>query len=205
MRKRLVGSFVAVAWLSVAWAWAAEPVSNDQATVDAEVPAEWRGRALLTKPPDIVLRKLPDAQAPVAAVLPAGIWLYVQRVEGDWFSVRYGWLRAADVVRDDEAIDYFKRQLATAETAFAHLCRSRAWLLKQVLDKAQADIGEAARLDPQNARIFLARARIAHAEQRYDDELAAYDRRLAHSSVPTSDHGLSPARLSIVARTCAPR
>ncbi|HUY91692.1 MAG TPA: tetratricopeptide repeat protein [Pirellulales bacterium] len=102
----------------------------------------------------------------------------MKRSRGDWLEADWGWLRAAEAVRDDQAIEHFTADLARAEIAFAFIARSRAWLAKNEFDKAQADVSEALRLEPNNARAYFARSRIAQAQERPDDELSACDRAL---------------------------
>jgi tetratricopeptide (TPR) repeat protein len=171
MNARLVGLLVAAGSLLHGPAWAANP--------DSPKPAdEWRGRRVLAASPHVFPRERPEEQAPAVTVSPAGIWLDVKRSEGDWLQVDLGWVRAADVVRDDQAIEYFTAELARSESAFAYIGRSRAWLEKNDLDKAQADVSEALRLEPRNARAYFAQSRIAAAQQRTEDERAACDRAL---------------------------
>lgn len=125
------------------------------------LPTEWRDKAMLAKSAEVRVREQPDDQAALIDFSVQGIWLHVRQVRGDWLQVEPGWLRAADVVCDDEALDHFTADLTRAESAFAFLCRARAWMLKKDLDKAQADLSEALRLDPQCARVYFVRALIA--------------------------------------------
>ncbi|HEV7226368.1 MAG TPA: tetratricopeptide repeat protein [Pirellulales bacterium] len=172
MKTRLVGLALAAGWLLQGSALAADPDS-------AQVADEWRGRRVLAASPQVVLRERPDAQAPAILVSLAGVWLDVKRSQGDWLEDEFGWMRAADAVRDEQAIEYFTAELARGETAFAYIARSRAWLKKKEFDKAQADVSEALRLEPNSARAYYARSAIAAAQGRKADELAACDCALA--------------------------
>lgn len=169
MKDYRVVWFVGVAWFLATPLFSAEPSAAAGATDQEEAARKWIGRAVMTKSPEVVLRQAPRADAPAAAVSPVGIWLPVTGVEGDWLIGSYGCVNAADVLLDDEVIDFFTRRLESAETAFAYLCRSRGWILKQEFDKALADASEAARLEPNNARVFFAQARIAQAQNRRGD------------------------------------
>src|SRR3569623_988546 len=171
MVTRLVGLLAVAGCLLLGPAWAATPD-----TPQAE--DEWRGRRILAASPDVLLREQPNEQAPSSPVSTVGIWLDVKRSEGEWLQVDWGWMRAADAVRDDQAIEHFTAELARSESAFAYICRSRAWLENNEFDKAQADVSEALRLEPNNSRAHFARAQLAAAQQRAEENLAACDRAL---------------------------
>ena len=120
----------------------------------------------------------PTSRPPPSPFLLRAFGCTVKRAEGDWLQADDGWILAADVVRNNRAIEYFTAELAREKNAFAHLGRSRAWLQQKEFDKAQADVSEALRLEPENARAYYARSRIAAAQQRTEDERAACDRAL---------------------------
>lgn len=172
MKTRLFGLSLVAGWLFTGLAWAAEPDST-------QIKDEWRGQKVLAAKPGVLLREQPNDQAPTSPVSTAGIWLEVKRSEGAWLEVDWGWIRAADAVREDQAVEHFAAELARAETAFAHLARSRAWLEQNDFDKAQADVSEALRLEPNNARAYFARSKIAAKQKRTEEELSACDRALA--------------------------
>jgi tetratricopeptide (TPR) repeat protein len=171
MNTRLFGYWAVAALLAAGAARATE--SEPQKTID-----EWRGRRVLAAAPGVLLREQPDEQAPVISVSPAGIWLDVKRSQGEWLEVDWGWLRAADAVREDQAVEHFTAELAKRESAFANIARSRGWLVKKEFDKAQADVSEALRLEPNNARAYFAHSRIAEEQGRPEDELSACERAL---------------------------
>ena len=172
MNTRLVGVWVAAAWLLAGPGRAAETDGPPAAN-------EWRGRRVLAAAPNVRLRERPDEQAAAINVSPAGIWLDVKRSQGEWLEVDWGWLRAADAVREEQAVEHFTAELANSESAFAYIARSRAWLEKKEFDKAQADVSEAQRLEPNNARAYFARSRIAEEQGRPEDALSACERALA--------------------------
>lgn len=87
-----------------------------------------------------------------------------------WPGANQDWVRIADVLRDDAVVDYFTAQLSRGATAFAYRCRSRAWLRQNELDKAQADVREALRLDARNPSAYFAAAKIAAAQERGNDD-----------------------------------
>jgi tetratricopeptide (TPR) repeat protein len=172
MNTRLFAYWAVAALLAAGAARATE--SEPQKTID-----EWRGQRVLAAAPNVLLREQPDAQAAASSVSPAGIWLDVKRSQGEWLEVDWGWLRAADAVRKDQAVEHFTDELAKSESAFAYIARSRGWLAKNEFDKAQADVSEALRLEPNNARAYFARSRIAEEQGRREDESSACERALA--------------------------
>lgn len=174
MNGRLVGFLAVVVLLASGAARGASP--------DSPLPAdEWRGRRVLAASPQVVLREQPNAEAAIVPVSVAGIWFNVQRAEREWLQLDYGWLRVADAVRDDQAVEFFTAELARGESAFAYICRSRAWLEKKEFDKAQADVSEALRLEPNNVRAYYTRAKIAMVQEHAEEALTACDRALAIS------------------------
>ena len=171
MNTRLVGLSLVAGWLFTGLAWAAEPDST-------QIKDEWRGQKLLAAKPGVLLREQPNDQAPTSPVSTVGIWLEVKRSEGDWLEADWGWIRAADTVREDQAVEHFTAELAKSENAFAYIHRSRAWLKKSEFDKAQADVSEALRLEPNNARAYFVRSRIAADQIRTEEGLSACVRAL---------------------------
>ena len=176
MRKRLTRLSASVVFIVLSPAFAAEPESTSRPPSDAQ--ADWSGQVVMAKSPDVVLRERPDEQAPAIALSLVGIWLDVKGAQREWLEVDEGWARAADMVHSDHVVEYFASQLAQKESAFSRLGRARGWLEKNDVDKAQADVSEALRLAPKNARAFYVRAVIAAAQQHADEELANYDRSL---------------------------
>lgn len=175
-----------IGWSAVAWfllfSAATLAAERDTATTspdESSLPAEWRDHALLVKSPDVRLRESPDAQSAVVIEFSlAGIWLHARQLQGDWLKVENGWLKYADVVIDDAALEYFTNDIRVTQRAFAYVSRARAWMLKSEFDKAQTDLSEALRLEPECARACCFLGRLAYDQDRYDDSLANCDRAL---------------------------
>lgn len=167
MYKPLV-CFWAGAALIFSSAFAAEP--------SATAPNEWPGKMVVAKTPQVVLRERPDEQAATIRYSLHGVVLTVAHEEHGWLDVTQGWTPAVDVLPIDQAVDYFTIQLAQRESVFAYLGRARGWLQRGDAGRAQADVSEALRLEPQNARAILVRAKIADVQDRDDEALADYDR-----------------------------
>ena len=181
MQTRVIVS-LAMGLFSVASVWAVETDSTSPPAAASQPTDEWTGRKVLAKSADVVLHEAVDDKAPAVPLSTVGIWLTVGKAQDGWLQTDVGWVRAEVVVRDDQAVEYFTGELKRAVSAFAYIGRSRAWLNANEIDKADADVSEALRLEPRNARAYFARAAIAATQERADAELAAYDR--AHEIDP---------------------
>lgn len=171
MHKRLVCLCL---WASAGFVFLCPALFADPgATTSA--PDEWAGKLVMARSPQAVLRERPDEEAQTIRYSLEGIILTVGRAERGWLHVAHGWIKAADAVPLDQTVECFTAQLAQGETVFAYLGRARRWLDRGDADRAQADVSEALRLDPNNARAILLRARIAHEQQRSDAALADCD------------------------------
>jgi Tfp pilus assembly protein PilF len=177
MRRQVIAS-LALGQFLFASASAAEPGFDSPQAEASEQTDVWTGRTVLTKSADVVLHEEPDEKAPVVALSHVGVWLHVKKTKNGWLNVEFGWIPAENVVRDDQAVEYFTSELRQSESESAYVSRSRAWLNANEIDKADADVSEAFRLEPRSGRAYFARAKIAAARQQADEELAAYDRAL---------------------------
>lgn len=139
---------------------------------------EWTGRRVLAKSPAAVLRAAPDENSATIPLSLTGVCLVVQQRQGDWLNLDGGWLPVSDAIREEGVVEHFTGQLKQGESAFSYLGRARGWLNQNDFDKAQADVSEALRIEPQSARAYFVQARIAAEQQRGDEELANYDRAL---------------------------
>lgn len=192
MHSRHVYLLAGVGLLFCSTSLAVEPETANGPQAGAVASDEWAGKPLLAKAPTVTVRERPHQEAPIVPFSLTGIWLYVDRVDGDWLKVDVGWIRIADVVPEDGAVDYFTSQLAQGENAFFYLGRARGWLKQLEFDKSQADVSEAQRLDPRNARAFFVRAKICEEQQRRDEELANYDRAVEldpRDPIPVAERG----------------
>lgn len=169
MCRRLFCLLAATGFVFLSTVHAGEPLSG--AATD-----EWTGREVLARSQQVKLRERPDACSPVIETSPHGILFTVDREEGGWLRLAPGWMKVDDVVVVKQAVEHFSAQLAQAENVFGHLGRARGWLSQDDHDRALADVSEALRLDPENARAVLVRGEIAAARQRHDDALADYQR-----------------------------
>ncbi|HVA47127.1 MAG TPA: tetratricopeptide repeat protein [Pirellulales bacterium] len=149
----------------------------DHSAADAAADG-WTGRFVLAKSPAVVLREAPDGNSATIQLSLTGIWLEVQQKEGDWLKFAEGWLPVSDVMGEEGVVEHFTAQLKQGESVFSYLGRARGWLNQNDFGKAEADVSEALRLEPQNARAFFVRGKIAAKRQRNDEALANYDRAL---------------------------
>jgi tetratricopeptide (TPR) repeat protein len=85
-----------------------------------------------------------------------------------------GWLAKADVVRLDDAVEYFTAQLGRHSNSFAYSGRAMAWLLQGDYDRSIADYTEAIRLDPNNATTFYNRGVATGHKRDFEKAIADY-------------------------------
>jgi tetratricopeptide (TPR) repeat protein len=103
--------------------------------------------------------------------VPAGMMLDVVRVSGGWLWVNRGWVRRADVVAYDQAIEFFTRQIERRPTAEAYSHRSRVHCYHGDFAQALADGDEAVRLKPKLATAYCNRGRAQAALDRPDEAI----------------------------------
>lgn len=152
--------------LALSWdpATQAAPVSDGQELI---------GRHVIVVSERAELRR---GQAQPAGIAPAGMMLDVVRVSGEWLWVNRGWIRRADVVAYDQAIDYFTRQIERRPTAAAYSHRSRVHCYHGDFAQALADGDEALRLDPTMAAAYCNRGRAQAALDRIDEAIDDFTR-----------------------------
>lgn len=102
-----------------------------------------------------------DSQA--VGVIPRGIPLTVEKVDGDQFRVTWcgtsGWISKSDIASLDDAIALFDRVIAKESCAINYSGRGIGWLEKREYDRAIADFSEAIRLDAKWKYAYWGRAR----------------------------------------------
>lgn len=154
--RMMLALALALAWTAVAHA--AQP-SDGQELI---------GRHVIVVSDRAELRR---RQGQPAGIAPAGMMLDVVRVSGDWLWVNRGWVRRADVVAYDQAIDFFTRQIERQPTAAAYSHRSRVYCYHGDFAQALADAVEAVRLDPKLASAYCNRGRAQAALDRIDEAI----------------------------------
>ena len=121
--------------------------------VVAQETSSWIGQKVVTK-----------YEYPITSwylVVPThGFHVYtVQRTSGDWLwvvsgSVK-GWIPVSQVVRFDQAIDFYTQEIAANPgNSAAWNLRGLIWNEKKEYDKAIADFNEVIRLDPKDALAY---------------------------------------------------
>ena len=98
----------------------------------------------------------------------------VDQVEGEklWIQSELGYLRRADVVPFDKAINYYNELLKTSKTAENYWHRAKIWRLQGNLDAALVDANEAIRLDPNESVWLLNRGILWESMKEYDKAIA---------------------------------
>ena len=101
----------------------------------------------------------------------------VKSVQGNflWVESEKAYLRRADVVPFEDAIDYYTRQLETNKTAQNYWNRAQIWRLKGELDIALGDINDAIRLNSTESAWFNARGLLWYGKKEYDKAVADYN------------------------------
>ena len=105
----------------------------------------------------------------------------VEQVNGPWLWLKAeeegasGWTRAAEVIRYDQAIDYFTNQIrANPANYSAYMRRGHIWRDKKEYDPALADYTEAIRLDPGSEIAYNNHGLAWHAKSEYEKAIADY-------------------------------
>jgi tetratricopeptide (TPR) repeat protein len=106
----------------------------------------------------------------------------VERVNGPWLWLQAegegaaGWIRAAEDIRYDQAIDYFTRQIrANPANDAAYIGRGNIWRDKKEYDLALADFTEAIRIDPGSEVAHNARGNAWLEKLEYDKAIVDYN------------------------------
>ena len=104
----------------------------------------------------------------------------VEQVNGPWLWLKAeeegasGWIRAAEVIRYDQAIDYFTNQIRASRRITAPIQSRSSSGATRENDLALADFNEAIRLDPGYAVAYDNRGIAWHAKSEYDKAIADY-------------------------------
>jgi tetratricopeptide (TPR) repeat protein len=128
----------------------------------------------------VTIRRQDDEGKIVFEAELTGIDYKVLREEGRWVRVRdrgeEGWVAKADVVRLEDAVDYFTDRIRTNPSdGSAYSSRAVAWRLKGELDIAIKDNDEAIRLYPKQAASWINRGLAWGAKKEYDKAIQDYD------------------------------
>ena len=106
----------------------------------------------------------------------------VEQVNGPWLWLQAekegaaGWVRAAEVIPYDQAIDYFTNQIrANPASKAAYTSRGHIWSDKKEYNLALGDYSEAVRLDPGSEVGWSNRGNAWYAKQEYDKAIADYN------------------------------
>ncbi len=106
----------------------------------------------------------------------------VERVSGPWLWVRAaqvgveGWVRAAEAVPFDQAIEEFTNQIrANPADGSAYVARGYIWIERAEYNLAVADFSEAIRLDPTDPACWTVRGGAWAHKKDYDKAIADYN------------------------------
>ena len=112
----------------------------------------------------MVIRPLAElkAEEEVVGRLPLGALLTPGRSEGNWLWIdsHQGWIRKADVLPTDEAIEHFTAAIQTKPSTEAYHQRGIAYDALGRTDEALADYNEALRVDPKNSAAYNNRGNV---------------------------------------------
>lgn len=102
------------------------------------------GTPVLAKRPDVQFRIKKQA----IEAMPAATVFDVRQQQGEWLWLARGWVRASEVVRVCDAVEYFGAEIERRPTAFAHTSRGTALARRGDSPRALADAEKAIELDP---------------------------------------------------------
>lgn len=105
--------------------------------------------------PEVKLHTAPQATSPTVPMKPGHLVEHVTDVKGDWFCLEDRWVRKAEVVLADQAIEHFTAEIRRAPTAFAYVCRGCAYGCDLEVEKALADFNSALEIEPNNVEALF--------------------------------------------------
>lgn len=100
----------------------------------------------------------------------------VQDVRGEWLWLGRAWIKRADVMQLDEALDFYQAEVRrNPKSARAWSRRASCWRLKGELEKAIQDCDQAILLDPEEPIPYITRGNSLHDKQEYVEAIRDYD------------------------------
>jgi tetratricopeptide (TPR) repeat protein len=116
----------------------------------------WIGKPAFWKPDAKARSKVGNEEIDIATVsFPA----MVQDVDGDWLLLEKAWVRKSDVMKTEEAFDYYNERIRQKPLeALAWRNRGIIWSAKGGTDNTMKDFAEALRLDPKEVRTYNIRS-----------------------------------------------
>jgi tetratricopeptide (TPR) repeat protein len=148
----------------------------------------WQGVQIMPKSPQVELRSdggtpvsIYDISWPATVQETNGRFLRIQDDGGYSRNQAGGWIYCDDVVKSDDARDYYSNQLRRGETAWLHWMRGISWEALNEPGIAMMDYQSALQVDPQTAlddvhiRLgrLLAQQQLLNGRGRYDVALRA--------------------------------
>ena len=118
--------------------------------------------------------KLGEGTKKIDTRIELGDIFHVTKVSGDWLFIGRSWINKNDVVRYDEAIDYFKARIA-ANPADGHHDLAECYYKRGDIDQAIVEETEALRLQPDNRRYHNNRGVFYNSKGQWDLAIADFD------------------------------
>ena len=120
----------------------------------AQTPPSWIGQKVVTKLHTTMM--IGDQLVPSHNYF---LVYTVDKVNGDWLwlvsSSRQGWVRSADVILFDQALDYYTKEVTeNPRASWAFRERGLIWNEKKKFDFAILDYNEAIKIDPEDATSY---------------------------------------------------
>jgi tetratricopeptide (TPR) repeat protein len=140
------------------------------AFVHAQNVNEWVGQIIVLKE-NVPLRMGKEV---VSTELSPYYAFKVEKANGDWLFVRskgipQGWVRSSEVVRGDQALDYFTKVISeNSQSISAYNKRACIWQDMGMYDKAIADYNETIRIGPPSGYVYNNRGVCWNAKNEYD-------------------------------------
>jgi tetratricopeptide (TPR) repeat protein len=118
----------------------------------------------------------------------------VRKESGDSLCLGRAWVTKLQVVKLDDALDYYTDEIRSHPDSWAYTSRGIAWQEKNEYDKAISDFSEAIRLDPQHAAAYNGRGIAWAGKKEYDKAINDYSEAIhlnPQDAVPYNNRGLA--------------
>jgi len=126
--------------------------------LDTGAGADWIGKSVIPKRPDVPVVRDAAADSDVVGTLNDEMEFTVRGAHAHWLQLKRGWVARDAVIKAEDAVDFFTAEIARHASSFAHSRRGYAHAMGGSPAEALADANEAIRLDESCAAAYFCRA-----------------------------------------------